>query len=185
MTRALAAGRSAAIAFAALLVTILLVAACSVAPSRGPTFPPEGVTPPPPGDATTAAVGQVIAALAGRGLDAGVTSRAYRPPEAARLAASPRTVVQVTLPEDPRHGLVVVYALGSAEAARLAAEEQAAYVASGPGGIQFPPGTRIVLRVVGSAVAFFAWTPESAPDPRTPDIAAALEAVGVGVPIRG
>jgi hypothetical protein len=168
---------------AAYLVTALLVAAalagCVSGP--GPTYPPLGATPPAAGEATAAAQAQVIRALAAAGLEAAPSARPYRPPETARLAAAPRSVVRVTLPEDPAGGDIVVYALGAPEAARAAAEDQAAYVASGPGGIQFPPGSRFVVRVVGSSVVFFTWTPGASPDPRTPEIAAALETLGLGV----
>jgi hypothetical protein len=99
------------------------------------------------------------------------------------LAAAPRSIVKVTLPDDPAGGDVVLYALGSPEAARVAASEQAAYIESHTGGIQFPPGSRFVLRVVGSAVVFFTWAPGAAPDPRTGEIAEALETIGSGVPV--
>ncbi|HSL97944.1 MAG TPA: hypothetical protein VK831_05175 [Candidatus Deferrimicrobiaceae bacterium] len=167
------------------LAALLVVAALAgCAPGiAGPTYPPEGVTPPPVGDATRVALNQVVRALADVGLQAGTATTPYRPPEAARLAAAPRMIVQVTLPEDPQRGLLVLYELGTPEAATAAAEEQAAYVATGPGRIQFPPAARFVLRVSGATVVFFTWLPGSAGDPRTGDIARALETIGTGVPV--
>jgi len=161
----------------------LLLGACAAPASSGPTYPPEGVTPPPAGDATRATLNQVLRALDAAGFEAAIAGRPYRPPESARLAAAPRTVVQVTLTADPTRGLLVIYGLDSPEAARAAAGDQAAYIASGPGRIQFPPDARFVLRVVGSSVVFFSWSPGSATDPRTADIAAALETIGTGVAV--
>ena len=166
-----------------LVATLLAIGGCSAPGPGGPTYPPEGVTPPPAGDATRVTLEKVVTALGAVGLPAAAVATPYRPPEAARLAAAPRTIVQVTLSEGPQRGLFVLYDLDSPEAARAAAEEQAAYIATGPGGIQFPPGARFVLRVSGSTVVFFTWTPAGTGDPRTADIAAALETIGIGVPV--
>jgi len=175
--------RAAVVALVALVATLLAIGGCSAPGLGGPTYPPDGATPPPAGDATRVALGQVVTALAAVGLPAAAVATPYRPPEAARLAAAPRSIVQVALPEDPQRGLFVLYELGSPDAARSAAEEQAAYIATGPGGIQFPPGARFVLRVTGSTVVFFTWAPTSDGDPRTADIARALETIGTGVPV--
>jgi hypothetical protein len=159
------------------------VAVGCVAPA-GPTFPPQGATPPPAGDATAAVQARIIAALAGAGLEARPATRSFRPPESARLAAAPRSIVEVVLAQDPDPAPIVVYAFESPEAARAAADEQAAYIRSGPGGIQFQPDSRFVLRVEGPVVLFFSWSPGSSPDPRTGEIADALARIGDQVPIR-
>ena len=138
----------------------------------------------PAGNLTDATEAQVIAALGGVGLPAAEAQLPYRPPEAALLANAPRTVLQATLPDDPGGGFVVIYALASSQAAQAAAAEQAAYIAGHRGGI-YPLGTRPVLRVVGSNVAFFSWLPDSTPDSRTPLIEEALLSVGSEVPVRG
>ena len=148
------------------------------------SFPPAGSTPKPAGDATAATVTQVIAALQAQGLQAAVSDRAYRPAEGPLLAAASRTVIQVTLPQDPSRGSIVVYALASPAAAQAAAEDHAAYLAAGiGGGVQYPPGTEFVLRVVGSNVVFFNWLPANSPDPGTQQIATALQGVGTEVEI--
>lgn len=186
MTRAGATRRGAAstaVAVVTLVATLLAIGGCSAPGPGGPTYPPEGATPPPAGDATRAALDQVVRALGAVGLPATAVTTPYRPPEAARLASAPRTIVQVTLPEGQQRGLFVLYDLGSPDAARSAAEEQADYIATGPGGIQFPPGARFVLRVSGPTVVFFTWSPASSGDPRTGDIARALETIGIGVPV--
>jgi hypothetical protein len=167
----------------ALLATIV-VGACAPG-TNGPTFPPVGSTVAPVGDATAAVRAQVANALAVEGLQVVDAAVAYRPPEGARFAAAPRSVVQVTLPDDPTHGYIVLYAFPTPQAAVEAANDQAAYIASGPGLVQFQVDTQFVLRVSGSNAIFFTWSPENSPDPRTPTIALALSQVGTEVTIPG
>jgi hypothetical protein len=164
-----------------LLAAILATAACAAA-SRT-TFPPAGSSPAPVGDATAATRGQVIAALAAVGLQAVDANRAHRPPEGPLLAAAPRSILQAALPDDPSHGFVVIYALSSDAAAATAAADHAAYIASGIGRVQFPADSRFVLRVAGSTVVFFSWSPGVALDERTRLIEDALGTVGTGVQI--
>jgi hypothetical protein len=161
----------------ALVVAVGLAASACAATTRT-TFPPVGSTPAPAGDGTDGTIALVTAALAAVGLQAVEANRLFRPPEGPLLAAAPRSVVQATLPDDPAHGFIVVYALGSDGAAEGAAEDQAAYIASGPGRVQFTTDAHFVLRVVGSTVVFFWWSPGAALDARTKDIEAALATVG-------
>lgn len=169
----------------ALVGCVLALAACAPGGSVTVTFPPAESTPAPAGDATAAARGMVLQALGSVGLQARDTIHPYRPPEAARFSAAPRTVLQVTLPDDPDHGFVVLYSFASPTDAEAAATEQAAYIASGPGRVQFGPGSRYVLRLVGATVIFFTWSPDSSPDPRTASIDQALSTIGTAVPIPG
>jgi hypothetical protein len=169
---------------------IALLAAASVglgacAGTTRTTFPPEGSSPAPVGDATATAVRQVTAALAATGLQAVEANRLYRPPEGALLTAAPRSVLQATLPDDPTRGFIVIYALASDTAAEAAAQDQAAYVVSGPGRVNFTTDAHFVLRVLGSTVVFFWWSPGAALDARAKDIEAALGTVGVEVPVFG
>lgn len=166
----------------ALLVAAMLAGAACTGASRT-TFPPLGSSPQPAGGATVATKGKVIGALAAVGLQAIDATRAYRPPEGPLLAAAPRSVVQATLPDDPSHGFVVIYALASDVAAGTAAADHAAYVASGIGRVQFPADSRFVLRVAGSTVVFFTWSPGAALDDRTRLIEDALRTVGTEVQV--
>jgi hypothetical protein len=109
----------------------------------------------------------------------------FRPAESPRLAAAPRAVFQVRLPQDPNHGFIVVYEFADTGAASAAGAEQASYLASGPGRVQFPIDARFVLRQVGTTLVFYAWSPGTPADPRTPDIAAVLATIGVEIPIPG
>jgi hypothetical protein len=156
----------------------LFLAACA---------PPSGNLPSPPkgGDPASATKAVILAALGAVGLQAVDATTPYRPPEAPTLTGAPRSVIQVQLPDDPDRGFIVIYALGSATAAEKAAFDQAAYVASGTGGIQFPPGSHFVIRTVDTTMIFFTWAPGSAPDQRTHLIEDALNTVGIGVPVGG
>jgi hypothetical protein len=160
-----------------------LLAGCGFVGGGGATFPPAGTTPAPAGASTAGARAQVASALAVEGLELIDAVAAFRPPEGAIFAAAPRTVVQVVLPEDPTHGYIVLYALGSSAAALAAAQDQAAYIASGPGRVLFVPGSQFSLRVLGDVAIFFTYAPDSSPNSRLPSVALALSQVGSEVPI--
>jgi hypothetical protein len=169
------------------LLTLMAAAAVATGACSGTTrttFPPLGSTPAPAGAGTAATVGLVIHALSAVGLPGVEANRLYRPPEGPLLAAAPRSVVQATLPDDPAHGFIVIYAFASAASAQAAAEDQAAYIASGPGRVQFTTDAHFVLRVFGSTVVFFWWSPGAALDARTEAIETALMKVGTEVPVR-
>jgi len=161
----------------------VLLAACSV--SAGPTFPPIGSTPQQAGAATDGARAQLASALGVEGIQVTDATSPYRPPEGASFAAAPRTVVQAVLPDDPTHGFIVLYAFGTPPQALAAAQDQARYVSSGPGKVQFTPGTQFELRTLGNIAIFFAWTPDSALDSREASIPLALSQLGDEVPIPG
>lgn len=157
-----------------LVACLVALAACT------PTF---DSTPAPAGDATAAVRTTVIQALGTVGLQARDAIQPYRPSEAPRFSAAPRTVLQATLPDDPNHGFIVLYAFGSPAEAAAAAADQAAYLGSGPGRVQFGKGARFVLRVIDTTAIFFTWTPDSSPDPRTASIDQALSTLGTAVDI--
>jgi hypothetical protein len=179
------ARRAAAIAI--LVVATVIVLGALVVGKAGapgsPTFPPAGATTAPAGAAAGATRSVVETALVAKGLQVEVSQTPYRPAEAARLATAPRLVIRAILPTDPDHGRIVIYEFLTPDAASSAAGEQAAYLASGVGRVQFPPDTRFTLRVVGSTVVFFAWSPGSSPDPGTGQISDALSTLGIEVPI--
>lgn len=167
------------------LVAAASLAASACAGTTRTTFPPVGSTPAPVGDTTTATARLVIHALSAVGLQGIDANRLYRPPEGPLLAAAPRSVVQATLPDDPTHGFIVIYALASDAAAQAAAEDQAAYIVSGPGRVQFTTDARFTLRVIGPNVVFFWWSPGAALDARTKAIEVALMKVGIEVQALG
>ena len=166
------------------MVVAAIVSACGVTNGTPiPTFPPASF-----GSGTTTAAALetrrlVTVALSAEGLLAEAPPVVYRPAESPALAQAPRLVIQANLPDDPQHGHIVIYEFRDATTADGAAREQAAYVASGIGFVQFPPDSSFVIRTVGATVIFFTWSPSNSPDSRTPKIAAALETVGTGIPI--
>ncbi|MGZ9160701.1 MAG: hypothetical protein ACXW4T_05995 [Candidatus Limnocylindrales bacterium] len=127
--------------------------------------------------------GDLVRVLGERNLVLQDTQAAFRPPEDGRFTLTPRVIYQVILPAAPSQGFIVVYEFADAQTAAAAADEQARYLASGPARVQSAFGTRHVMRLVGSTVVLYSWVPEGTEDPRQPDIQAALETLGVGVPI--
>jgi hypothetical protein len=173
-----------AIAAFAELAVLVAISACNTGTGTPPaTFPPASF-----GQGSTTAAAQearrlVFQALSAEGLQAEVPPTVFRPAESPALAQAPRLVVQADLPDDPQHGYIVIYELRDATTATGAAREQAAYVASGIGFVQFPPDAEFVIRTVGATVVFFSWSPGNSPDKRTPKIATALGTVGTGIDI--
>ena len=164
----------------------ITLSACGIAAASGApaTFPPENFG---PSAATTGAVAATRAALTQalgtRQLEVKDPQVPFRPPESPHLAVASRSVIQVVLPADSAHGFVSIYEFADASAATDAGREQAAYVASGPGRVQFAPDTRFVVRQLGPTIVFYAWSPANSPDPATPKIQEALETVGVAIPV--
>jgi hypothetical protein len=165
---------------AAIVLAILgvaVVAGC-VVPGRAPTYPPAGVTPPPAAGRTDAARGVVVRALTAAGLPSADPQQPYAPPQGPWFAAAPRTVVQVSVPNESGPRFISLYAFDSPGDAITAATDQANYVARGPGRPFFTGDTRFTIRILGSVVIFFAWAPGTA-DPRAADVQAALQTIGV------
>jgi hypothetical protein len=171
------------VAVAAIVVIAALVGGST--PPGGATFPPVGATTGAAGSATAVTRGDVARALAAQGIQVEDVTRPYRPAEAPAFATAPRLVIRAILPDDPDHGLVVIYEFADPAAASAAAEEEAAYIASGVGRVQFPNDARFLIRVVGSTAIFFTWSPAASPDARTASIATALEGLGLGVTVPG
>lgn len=170
---------------AAAVAMSIAVAGCGVGASRSPVTTPAASGGPGASLSATLAQarGQVVRALETAGLVVADPRVPYRPAEAPSFAGAPRTVLQVQLASDLAHGFLSVYQFASAAAATDAAREQAAYVASGTGRIQFPAGTRFTVRQLGSAVVFYAWSPGVTTDPQAPDIEAALRSLGTEIAV--
>jgi len=178
--------RAVGIAFVAVLAIVVIAALVGGAtPPAGATFPPAGATTGSAGGSAAVTRGDVVRALAAQGIQVEDLTRPYRPAEGAAFATAPRIVIRAILPDDPDHGLIVIYEFADPAAAWAAAEEQAAYIASGVGRVQFPNDARFVIRVVGSTAVFFNWSPAGSSDARTASIATALESLGQGVTVPG
>ena len=66
---------------------------------------------------------------------------------------------------------------------RPPARDQATYIGSGPGRIQFPPDTQSVIRQVDTTVIVYSWSPANSTDAHAGSIATDLATVGIEVPI--
>lgn len=165
----------------ALILLAVLSTACSGA---GPVTVPASIGP----DRTVSPVvsgtrAELVRVLGERSVILDDMDTPVRPAEGPILTYAPRAVYQAQLPADPEAGIIVVYELADPGAAAAAAADQAAYLASGPGRVQYPDAARHVIRVLGSTVIFYTWIPESAEDPLTPEVAAALATLGTGVDV--
>ena len=172
------------------LAAILLLAAVGLSIAGCGAAATRATAPAAPTDATpsySAAIadtrGQVARALAVNSLQLQDARQPFLPPESASLAAAPRGIFQVLLPDDPSHGFIVIYEFRDASAAALAGHEQALYIASGPGRVQFPPDTQHLIRQAGTTLVVYSWSPANSTDERAAAIFTDLGTVGTGIDI--
>ena len=97
---------------------------------QGPAATPIGS--PALGPSAEAIRQAVFGALGRQNLIVAPTSTPFRPPESAPLAAAPRNVYQVALPQAPDEGFIVVYELPTEADAIAAAGAQRDYIAQRP-----------------------------------------------------
>lgn len=166
-----------------MLAAIVITLVSPPAPDGGPGATPAAATPATSGDAARRTARQAIAALGAQGIQVVEPQSAYRPAESPTLYAAPRLVLQAVLPDDPDSGQFVVYELPSSAQAAFAGDELARYIESGVGRVQFPADARFVVRRIGSTLVFYTWSPANDADPRTGDVALALETLGEGIPV--
>jgi hypothetical protein len=159
------------LALGALLIVLQLVGINVIAPAPSPTIPPTG-------QAAQRTADQVQAALQAAQFQVQVPQTAYRPGESPALVAVPRQLLPAILPSDPDGGYVVIYELPSNDDADRVGRDFARYLASGTGAIQYPRDTQFVIQRVGPTLVFYPWSAEANPDPRVPQLAAALRTVG-------
>src|SRR5437868_516412 len=160
----------------------LIVAGCGIGAAGAPaSLPAESV-----GAAATAGAaaaqtrGVVAAALGSVAVQFGDATRPYRPAESGRLRDAPRAVYQVVLPDQPDAGFIVVYEFPDAGAAVDAGNEEAGYLGTGNGRVQFPPGTQHVIRALGPTLILYSWLPAASADPTAGKVADALGSIGIG-----
>jgi hypothetical protein len=138
------------------------------------------------GPATTAGAaaaqtrGEISAALQSVAVQFGDATRPYRPAESGRLRDAPRAVYQVVLPDQPDAGWIVVYEFADSASAVDAGNEEAGYLGTGNGRVQFPLGTQHVIRQVGSTLILYSWLPSASTDPTAGNVADALNTLGIG-----
>ena len=108
----------------------------------------------------------------------------YRPGEPAAVQSAPRAVMRVAL-ADPDEGWLLIYDLGSADAAQRAGQAFASYLGTGLGQTNYPRDAQFALSRLGSTLVFSWWSRERSADP----VAAAaafdvLRAVGQPIDLR-
>jgi hypothetical protein len=160
----------------------LLAGCAGVAPADRASEPPPTARPTPSPAVQTTLV-QLDGALRASGLALESTLTTIRPAEPPSFVGVARWPFHAVLPDDPAGGYFVIFEFADPALAADGGRDLAAYVTSGPGRVEYPPDVRFVLRQVGSTLVFYPWSPASSPDPRTPDVAAALASVGSEVPI--
>jgi hypothetical protein len=162
------------LALGALLVVLSALGITAVGPRAEPTITPTD-------QAAQRTWDQVATALGEASFQVQDPVTQYRPGESPALQDVPRRLLQVILPSEPGGGYVVIYELPSNGDADRVGQEFATYLASGTGAIQYPRDTRFVLQRVGQTLVFYPWSAEVNPDPRIPELAAALQTLGVPV----
>lgn len=142
-----------------------------------------------PAVATSGAValarGQITRALGNVGLQLSDAQVPFRAPEPPALDGVPRAIVQALLPDDPNHGFITIYEFPTTAAAAQGAGALVDYLGTGFGRAQFPPDARHRIRLLGTTLIYYSWSPASSPDLRTEDVERALEAVGSNVELPG
>ncbi len=167
----------------ALAATAMVLAGCATV-RDGPTvtFPPSTFGSGAVTDASTAAQREIDRALGTIGLFSVVPRVPYRPAEAPRFAAAPRTVLQVSVPDVGTSEYISIYEFPDAQSAAMAAREQAAYVASPVGRVQFPTGTDFTIRQLGSTIVLYTFLPQAGLG-RSIEIAKVLRALGTVIEV--
>jgi hypothetical protein len=161
----------------------LVVGGCGIgASTRTPPATVTGPTQASPGltgavAQTRAAIGAALGTVA---VQFGDATRPYRPAESGRLRSAPRATYQVNLPDQPDAGFIVVYEFRDTASAVDAGNEEAGYLGSGEGRVQFPPGTQHVIQAVGTTLVLYSWTPAASDDATAGEVAAALSQLGIG-----
>ncbi len=170
-------------AIMALAATALLLVGCATV-RDGPivTFPPSTFGSGAVTDASTAAQREVDRALGTIGLFSVVPRVPYRPAEAPRFAAAPRTVLEVSVPDVGASEHISIYEFPDAQTAAVAAREQAAYVASPVGRVQFPTGTDFTIRQLGSTILLYTFLPQAGLG-RSNEIAEVLRGLGTVIEV--
>ena len=168
---------------AAVRVMGAVLGGCGIAASTGAQAPTATVAIPSYSPAIAETRRQVVAALAVSSLQLQDATQPFRPPESPTVTAATRGVFQVILPADPTHGYIVVYEFRDAATAAAAGAELAAYLGTGPGRIQFPPDTQHLIRLLGTTLVTYSWSPANSTDTRSDPIPGDLATLGTEIAV--
>jgi hypothetical protein len=159
-----------------------VAAGCGIGAAGSPApLPVQSVGPAATAAAAAAQTrGAIAAALGTVAVQLGDATRPYRPAESGRLRNAPRAVYQIVLPDQPDAGFIVVYEFPDGASAVDAGNEEAGYLGTGNGRVQFPPGTQHVIRALGPTLILYSWVPNASSDPTAGKVADALRTLGIG-----
>jgi hypothetical protein len=160
-----------------------VLAGCGIAASTDAPAPSPTIAIPSYSPAIAETRRQVAAALAASSLQLQDATQPFRPPESPTTTTAIRGVFQVILPSDPIHGYIVVYEFRDPATAAAAGAELAAYLGTGPGRIQFTPDTQHLIRLVGTTLVTYSWSPANSSDSRADAIPGDLETLGSPVAV--
>jgi hypothetical protein len=168
-------------------VVLLAAAACVPTAAERSARPavPSAALPTPqvslsPQIAGTAAL--VRQAVESQGMRLEQATRAFRASEPPTIAAAPRAVFQVTLP-DEGDGFVVIYEFFDMTTAAAAGAEFAQFLEGGFGQTNYPLDAQFSLAQFGGTLIFTSWSRQNSSAPEQAE--AGFKAVGsVGQPIR-
>ena len=165
-----------------LALATAVLAGCGAGAGGAPASPPDASVGPSvtAGPAVAQTRGAIAAALGGVAVQLGDAKTPYRPAESGRLRNAPRAVYQVVLPDQPDAGYIVVYEFPDGASAVDAGNEEAGYLGTGNGRVQFPFGTQHVLRQLGPTLILYSWVPSASSDPTAGNVAPALSKLGIG-----
>jgi hypothetical protein len=171
--------------FVGVLLAVGLVAGCGLGAGGESSARPSAPSTASPSVAVSSTLAltrtQVMAALGAAQVQVEDARVPFRPGESASVAAAPRLVLQALLPAAPQRGFVVLYEFRDPGTATAAAQELAAYIASGPGRVQFANDARFTIRQLGAALVFYHYSRSVSEDPLGEErIATALAALGQG-----
>ena len=178
-------GRAGAAGRRTLVAGLIARAVCSPraqARLRPPVRPrPDRATDRPP--SVQATLVQLDGALRARGLVLQPTRTEIRPAEPPSFADVARWPFQALLPDDPGGGYFVVYAFATPTLRWPAASPWRHMSRAGRAGSSSRPTSGSCCARWDRRSSSTPWSPTSSPDPKTPDVAAALASVGTEVPI--
>ncbi len=164
------------IAVGSLVLAVVLIALQALGIGIGPAGPAPTIA--PTGQAAQYTHDLVTQTLSGASFQVTDPQVPYRPGESPALINVPRRAIQAILPSDPDKGYVVIYELPSNGEADRVGKDFAAYLATGPGAIQYPRDEQFVLRRVGPTLVFFSYSPLVSPDPEMARLASTVATIG-------
>jgi len=174
---------SALVSLALAVAALAAFAACTAAPPPDPgaTQVPPMAT---PSQAVAAAAALVEAELVEAGFELAPSPVEHRPGEPDAVQDAPRAIYRVNLAE-PGEGWVLIYDLGSPDAAQAAGQAFAAFLGSGVGQTNYPRDAQFALSRAGSALVFSYWSRERSGDPELAQAAfEAIRDVGQQIEVR-